>query len=101
MAVSRALGYPLDWIRRDFIKATLVIAVRSASGIPNSDLLDKSDPYVKVKLGRFRHRTTTKPDTLDPVWEPPEEFQVTGRCDAGDRARSTRTRTRHQACSRP
>ncbi|CAM9268105.1 unnamed protein product, partial [Discosporangium mesarthrocarpum] len=52
----------------------LLLCVRSAVGLRNADVLGQSDPYCVVKLGAKEvGRTRTLHNTLNPVWEKPEE----------------------------
>jgi hypothetical protein len=64
------------WVRRDFGTATITVTLRGASGLRNADLTGKSDPYVKLSLGRHHWRSSTIPCCLDPIWE--ETHQVAG-----------------------
>ena len=49
--------------------AVLQVKVISASNIPNVDTFDKTDPFVETTVrGKRWHRTSTKNNNLNPVW---------------------------------
>merc|ERR1719201_207213 len=64
-------------------KGTLAVEVLSASHLISSDFLDKSDPYVEIRLQNraapapIAHwETRTVPDSVFPVWMEQHTFKV-------------------------
>ena len=51
----------------------LAVTIKSASGVPRTDIFGLCDPYVKVFVKQSEQKSTTvRSNTLSPVWE--EEF---------------------------
>ena len=60
-----------------FLAGHLTVAVRQARGLQNRQLLGKSDPFVKVKVGpSAAHSTEVVKDSTEPVFNQEFEFPV-------------------------
>ena len=57
----------------DGIPAKLIIRVVSAQGLMVADLTGSSDPYINLRVGSVVVRTRTIIQTLDPLWNGPED----------------------------
>lgn len=55
----------------------LCCTIKSATGVPKTDLFGSCDPYVKVSVKQSEKTSTTvKSNTLSPVWDETFEFMV-------------------------
>ncbi|DAZ94947.1 TPA: hypothetical protein N0F65_000326 [Lagenidium giganteum] len=50
------------------------ITLLRATGLPRGDLIGLSDAYVKFCIQGHSASSSIRPNTLDPVWSPPESF---------------------------
>ena len=58
------------------VQRNMVVRVIKASGLPHMELLGKSDPFVRLRVGTATRETTVKYDTLDPEWNEEFDFLV-------------------------
>ncbi|DBA03144.1 TPA: hypothetical protein N0F65_003864 [Lagenidium giganteum] len=49
------------------------------------DYNGSSDPYVIFQLGAFKKMSSTKLSSLNPIWDPPEQFQLISSSDRHDK----------------
>lgn len=55
---------------------TLTVTLTHARSLPVADYTGTSDPFVRFQLDDGQNaRSSVRPSTLDPVWDPPEHFQ--------------------------
>lgn len=54
----------------------LIVGVIEARNIPAMDINGLSDPYVKLQLGKQRHKTKAVKKTLNPSWGEEFSFKV-------------------------
>ena len=59
-------------------QGTLTVTLLRGSGLAAADSNGKSDPYVKLSLGKSKAKSKTIPKTLDPEWN--EKFEFQGAC---------------------
>ena len=62
-AVWRLLATLSYWIRRDLGTASIRFVVRGATGLINTDVAGKSDPYAKVMIGSYHWKTCGEAST--------------------------------------
>lgn len=55
---------------------SLKVEIISCRNLKDEDKIGKSDPYVEIEVGHQKYRSTTKKDTLNPVFN--ETFQFDG-----------------------
>lgn len=60
----------------------IIVKICNATNLPGITFSNTSDPYVELKLrpsdkyaGEQIKSTSKRPQTLNPIWEPPEKFQ--------------------------
>ncbi|XP_057799976.1 synaptotagmin-4-like [Salvia miltiorrhiza] len=60
------------------VRGVLSVTVVSAEGLPATDLMGKSDPFVVLTMKKSEHRNKTRVlnDTLNPVWNQTFDFVV-------------------------
>lgn len=58
----------------------LRVRLMSATQLAARDILGSSDPYCVVTVGPSAHRSATRNNTLEPVWD--EDFYLYVRCIA-------------------
>lgn len=85
-AFKKELGQPLllkhmDDLDED-VARVIILKLMKASNLPESGGLMSPDPYVELAMrpgdytaGEQSQRSTSRPSTCDPKWEPPERFQ--------------------------
>lgn len=78
-------------------QGTLTVSLLRGSGLAAADSNGKSDPYVKLSLGKSKAKSKTIPKTLDPEWNERFEFQGT-RAHAPLPRRQHYCTTLHAAC---
>ncbi|KAG9306057.1 hypothetical protein G9A89_020252 [Geosiphon pyriformis] len=55
----------------------LSVLLLEAKNLKDKDVIGKSDPYVELYFDkRYKQRSTTKQDTLEPYWEEDFKFHV-------------------------
>ena len=54
----------------------LVVTVMECQGLRSMDLLNGlANPFVSLRVGKQERHTSTRPQTLNPQWNPPESFE--------------------------
>lgn len=85
-AFKKELGQPLLLKHMDDlddeVARVIIVKLMGASGLPESGGLVSPDPYVELAMrpgdftaGDQAQRSTSRPRTTSPRWEPPERFQ--------------------------